>query len=58
MDSSSVVSIKEARSILGKDSEVLTDEEIIQLVINLDDIALSFIKGVKEGTINPPKTNP
>ncbi len=34
-----IVSVEEARSILGKDAKVMTDEEVKQVIDNLDEMA-------------------
>jgi len=43
-----IVSIKEARKILGKMAKEMTDQEIVDLVDNLDAIAIEALKQARE----------
>lgn len=43
-----IVSVKEARKILGKMAKEMTDEEIINLVDNLDAIAIDALRQARE----------
>lgn len=43
-----IVSVKEARKILGKTAKEMTDHEIIELVDNLDAIAIEVLKQARE----------
>ena len=55
--SSQLMTVKEARKLLGKDAGSLSDEQVERLVNDLEEIARLFFKGVREGTIKiPPKT--
>lgn len=41
-----IVSVEEAREILGKEAEKMTDAQIIELVQNLDAIAVAALRDV------------
>lgn len=43
-----IITVKEARKILGKDAHKLSDEELEQLINDLDFIARYAIKNFKE----------
>lgn len=43
-----IVSVKEARKILGKMAKEMTDEEIIELVNNLDALAIDALRQARE----------
>lgn len=43
-----IVSVKEARKILGKMAKVMTNEEIVVLVDNLDAIAIDALRQARE----------
>ena len=43
-----IITVKEARKILGKDSKKLTDEEIAKLIYDLDFLARYAIRNFKE----------
>jgi hypothetical protein len=43
-----IISVKEARKILGKTASGMTDEEIEELVENLDVIAVHALKDARE----------
>lgn len=43
-----IISVKEARKILGKTASGMTDEEIEKLIENLDDIAVHALKDARE----------
>jgi hypothetical protein len=49
-----IVSVKEARKILGVEAEKLTDDQIISIITDLDFIAHLYFKGLREGTIKIP----
>lgn len=44
MDSRSIISVKEARKLMGRDSQSLTDDQIIEIVDTLTDIARQFLQ--------------
>lgn len=46
---SMVISVEEAREILGKDGEKLTDDEIVKLIDDLDGIARATIRAYTRG---------
>jgi len=48
MAMSPIISIKEARQILGKDAEGLGDEEIINIINTLDEIAKFALEDAKK----------
>lgn len=43
-----IVSVKEARKILGKMAKEMSDQEIIELVDNLDAIAIDALRQARE----------
>jgi len=45
---STILSVKEARKILGKDAQKLSDEEVAKLIDDLDFLAKHAIKQFKE----------
>lgn len=50
-DSMLVISLKEARKLLGKEiSEKLFDEELEKLIIDLDELARLTIRGIMDGS--------
>ena len=49
-----VITVKEARKLLGKDAETISDVEIEELILNLEEIARWYIRGIREGTIIIP----
>jgi len=46
MQTDLIISIKEARKILGKEAENLSDDQIEDLIINLQSIAKLYIQSV------------
>ncbi len=57
-DSRLIISVKEARKLLGKDASKMTDQEVEKLIIDLDEIARLYFKEIREGKIKiPPKKN-
>lgn len=51
-----IISVQEARKILGSSSMGMTDEDVGELILNLDDLARLYFKAVREGKIKiPPK---
>jgi len=51
-----IISLKEARKLLGKDGKDLSDEEVEKLVDDLSALARAFIQSVQRGEIDiPPK---
>jgi Ca2+-binding EF-hand superfamily protein len=54
--SDQIISVKEARKILGKEAKSMSDEEIEKVINDLDAIAKHYFEGVRNGTIKiPPK---
>jgi hypothetical protein len=51
-----IISIKEARKILGKDYEHLSDEQIGNLIEDLDAIAVAALKDAREKQIKDDAT--
>lgn len=55
-DSRLVISLKEARKLLGKElSEKLSDEELEKLIIDLDELARLTIRGIMDGSLKIPE---
>ena len=51
-----IISLKEARKLLGKDGKDLSDGEVEKLVDDLSALARAFIQSVQRGEIDiPPK---
>lgn len=44
MDAPLVISVGEARKILGKQAEILSDDQIIELILSLTDIASHILQ--------------
>lgn len=54
-----IISVKEARKILGKKiSDKMSDEEVERLIIDLDEIARFTIRGILDGSIDLKDTIP
>jgi hypothetical protein len=53
-DEELIISVKEARKLLGKDAKQMSDTEVEKLIIDLNVIARYTIRGIMEGTIKMP----
>ncbi len=49
-----IISVKEARKILGKTAQEMSDDEVEKLIIDLNEIARLYFKGIREGSIKLP----
>lgn len=49
-----IISVKEARKILGKSAHDLTDDEIEKIIIDLEALARFTLKGIQDGSIKSP----
>lgn len=52
-----VMSVKEARKLLGTDAQALSDEEIRKILDDLDFLAQMAIRKFKSEKIHPPRAN-
>ena len=51
-DENLIISVKEARKLMGKEAEKYTDEQVIKIITDLDFIAGMAIKQFKKENLN------